>query len=154
MVTIIRTDSRNQDFIDLVRLLDADLAVRDGSEHAFYAQFNTIDKLRHVIVAYDGAVPVGCGAIKEYAPGIAEIKRMFTLPERRGTGVATTVLAGLEEWARSLSYGTCILETGKKQPEAIALYTKCGYSPIPNFGQYAGVENSVCFAKSIRQGGV
>ncbi len=149
MVTIIKTDSRNQDFVDLVRLLDADLAERDGSEHVFYAQFNTIDTLRHVIVAYEGAVPVGCGAIKEYAPGIAEIKRMYTVPGRRGMGVASTVLAGLEEWATSLSYGRCILETGKKQPEAIALYSKCGYTIIPNFGQYAGVENSVCFEKDL-----
>ncbi|MDQ2692245.1 MAG: GNAT family N-acetyltransferase, partial [Chloroflexota bacterium] len=92
----------------------------------------------------------GCGAIKEYSPGVVEVKRMYTSPESRGKGVATNVLSELEAWAGELSYGTCILETGKKQPEAIRLYQKNGYKVIPNYGQYAEVENSLCFEKIIR----
>ena len=149
MITLVRTDSTNQDFIDLVKRLDADLAKRDGGEHLFYAQYNTIDKIKYVVVAYEDDQPVACGAIKEYSPGVMEVKRMYTSPESRGKGVATKVLSELEAWAGELSYETCILETGKKQPEAIGLYQKNGYQIIPNYGQYADVENSLCFEKSI-----
>jgi GNAT superfamily N-acetyltransferase len=93
---------------------------------------------------------VGCGAIKEYAPNTMEIKRMYTLPESRGKGIASKVLTELEIWAAELSYEKCILETGKKQPEAIGLYKKNGYKLIPNYGQYAEIENSVCFEKDIK----
>ena len=150
MIEILRTDSTNQDFVDLVKHLDADLAERDGKEHSFFAQFNKIDKIKHVVVAYDNGKPVGCGAIKEYAPAIMEVKRMYTSPDSRGNGVASTVLKELETWAAEMSYEKCILETGKKQPEAIGLYKKNGYTLIPNYGQYAEVENSVCFEKALQ----
>ena len=150
-IQLIRTDSDNADFVGLVRLLDADLAERDGDEHSFYAQFNKIDKIRHVVVAYVDEKPVGCGAIKEYAPLTVEVKRMYVSPENRGIGIATMVLCELEKWADELSYKRCILETGKKQPEAIRLYEKNNYQIIPNYGQYAAVENSVCFEKLIPQ---
>jgi GNAT superfamily N-acetyltransferase len=150
MIRIIRTDSDNPDFIDLVKHLDADLAERDGDDHSFYAQFNKINKIKYVVVAYENSKPVGCGAIKEYAPNTMEIKRMYTLPENRGKGIASKVLTELEIWAAELSYEKCILETGKKQPEAIALYKKNGYKLIPNYGQYVEAENSVCFEKDIK----
>ena len=150
MIRILRNSSEHQDFIELVRRLDADLAERDGKDHSFYAQFNKIDKIKHVVLAYEEDQPVGCGAIKEYAPNVMEIKRMYTLPESRGKGVASKVLQELEAWAAELACEKCILETGKKQPEAIALYEKNGYIVIPNYGQYADVENSVCFEKSIK----
>jgi putative acetyltransferase len=149
MISIIRTDSDNQDFIELVKHLDADLAERDGNEHSFYAQFNKIDKIKYVVVAYENNKPVGCGAIKEYAPNTMEIKRMYTSPQNRGKGIASKILTELEIWAAELSYEKCILETGKKQPEAIGLYKKIGYKLIPNYGQYAGIENSFCFEKDI-----
>lgn len=149
MIRIIRTDSDNQDFVGLVRYLDADLAVRDGTEHSFYSQFNEIDTIKYVVVAYDNGKPVGCGAIKEFNQSTMEIKRMYTAPGSRGKGIATEVLTELEVWATELSYEKCILETGKRQPEAIALYKKNGYKRIPNYGQYAEMENSLCFEKAI-----
>ncbi|HEY0429266.1 MAG TPA: GNAT family N-acetyltransferase [Pyrinomonadaceae bacterium] len=148
-INLLRTDSDNADFRKLVALLDLDLQIRDGAEHAFYAQFNKIDKIREVIVAYAGETAIGCGAFKEYAPGVAEIKRMFVLPDSRGRGIAGKILAELEAWAKELNFSECILETGLKQPEAIGLYQKSGYEIFPNFGQYAGVENSVCMRKAI-----
>lgn len=150
MIKIIRTNSDDQDFIDLVKSLDVDLAERDGNDHPFYAQFNKIDKIKYVVVAYENGKPIGCGAIKEYAPTTMEIKRMYTLPERRGKGIATKVLTELEKWATELSYEKCILETGRKQPEAIRLYKKNGYKLIPNYGQYSEIENSVCFEKVVK----
>ena len=149
MVRIVRTDSGNSDFVALVKLLDADLAVRDGAEHLFYAQFNKIDRLNHVVVAYENEVPVGCGALKEYEPNTMEVKRMYVAPASRGQGIATAVLTALENWATELSYRKCVLETGKKQPEAIALYRRQGYQISPNYGQYKDVENSVCFEKEL-----
>ena len=149
MIRIVRTDSDNRDFVDLVKQLDVYLAERDGPEHAFYAQFNKIDMIKFVVVVYKNDQPAGCGAIKQYMPDIVEIKRMYTSPESRGKGVATIVLTELERWASELSFKKCILETGKRQPEAIRLYEKNGYSHIPNFGQYTDVENSVCFEKIL-----
>ncbi|WP_320018420.1 GNAT family N-acetyltransferase [Labilibaculum manganireducens] len=149
MIEIQRTNSENKDFIDLVRFLDADLEIRDGEDHAFYSQFNKLDHIKYVVLAYDKGEPVGCGAIKEYEPNIMEIKRMFVLPEYRGRGVASKVLKELENWTRELLFEKCILETGVKQPEAIGLYQKNGYHFIPNYGQYAGVKESVCFEKPV-----
>ncbi|MDQ3042502.1 MAG: GNAT family N-acetyltransferase [Acidobacteriota bacterium] len=149
MINLVRTNSDNSDFRELVILLDAELQIRDGDEHSFYAQFNKIDKIRHVVVAYEDGEAAGCGAIKEYAEGVTEIKRMFVRAERRGRGIAGKILAELETWAKELNFSECVLETGLKQPEAIALYQKSGYKTIPNYGQYAGVENSVCMKKLI-----
>ncbi|RDC65488.1 GNAT family N-acetyltransferase [Adhaeribacter pallidiroseus] len=147
--TFIRTDSSNPDFQKLVALLDQDLAIRDGAEHAFYAQYNKINLIKHAVVAYQQEVPVGCGAIKAYDDQTTEVKRMYVLPEYRGQGIAAIILAALEKWAHELGYASCILETGKKQPEAIRLYQKSGYNQIPNYGQYAGVENSICLIKNL-----
>src|SRR5438045_5825982 len=104
MIKIIRTDSDNQDFIVLVKYLDAYLAEKDGDEHSFYSQFNKIDKIKYAVVAYEDDMPVGCGAIKEYTPSTMEVKRMYTLPESRGKGIATKVLTELETWATELGY--------------------------------------------------
>lgn len=149
MIHIVRTDSNNQDFIELVKLLDADLAIRDGDDHAFYDQFNKLDRIKHALVLYDNEKPVGCGAIKAYEPKIMEIKRMYTLSESRGKGFAIKILSELEKWATELNYEKCILETGNKQPEAISLYKKNGYTRIANYGQYTLVENSLCFQKQL-----
>lgn len=149
MITILRTGSDHPDFVGLVKLLDAELAARDGADHAFYAPFNTIDKIKHALVAYEDERPVGCGAIKPLAPDTIEVKRMYVSEASRKKGIAMKILRALEDWAREMSFSKCVLETGKRQPEAIALYRKSGYTPIPNYGQYAGVENSLCFRKEL-----
>lgn len=146
---LIRTNSDNSNFVELVKQLDADLAVRDGDEHSFYAQYNKIDKIKYVVVAYENELAVGCGAIKEFDSDSVEVKRMYTLPEMRGKGIASKILTELEKWAIELNYKKCVLETGKRQPEAISCYSKNGYQIIPNYGQYAGKENSVCFEKQL-----
>ena len=149
MIQCIRTNSENEDFQKLVRELDAELGVRDGADHSFYDQFNKINNIKYAVVAYDHETPVGCGAIKEYSPDTMEVKRMYVPLARRGEGIATIVLKMLEQWAADLKYKKCLLETGKRQPEAIELYKKNGYRIVPNFGQYENVENSVCFEKIL-----
>ncbi|KJJ37973.1 GNAT family N-acetyltransferase [Aequorivita vladivostokensis] len=148
---LLRTDSNNPDFVELVKQLDADLAIRDGEDHAFYDQFNKLDAIKHTVVAYNEANrAVGCGAIKQFETETMEVKRMFVPLEERGKGIAGEILRELEIWAKELGNDKCILETGIKQPEAISLYKKSGYRFTDNYGQYAGVENSVCFAKLLK----
>ena len=145
---LLRTNSENQDFIQLVKMLDEYLAFMDGDDHAFYDQFNKIDSLQHCIVLFEEENPVGCGAIKGYDDETAEIKRMFAIPEFRGKGYASAILNELEQWAKELQFKKVILETGTGQKEAIKLYTKT-YQQIENYGQYKDVETSVCFSKQL-----
>lgn len=149
MISFKRTTSDDPDFVTLVRLLDAELNVIDGAEHAFYAQFNKIDKIKHVVVAYEDNTLVACGAIKTFDENTMEVKRMYTSEGCRGNGIASKVLIELEIWARELNYEKCVLETGVRQPDAIRLYGKNGYCSIPNYGQYINVENSRCFEKRL-----
>ena len=149
MINLIRTNSEHADFIRLVQLLDADLGVRYGHHQEFYSQFNKLDTIHHVIIVYRDEDAVACGAIRKYSNDTVEIKRMFVDARHRGQGVGKIVLDSLESWARELSYSYCILESGNKQPEALALYERAGYYFISNYGQYAGDENSVCMKKQI-----
>ena len=149
MIRLLRTDSGHADFQALVVELDRYLAKTDGDEHAFYSQYNKSDGLRYVVLAYDGDKAVGCGAIKHFADDVMEVKRMYVHPDARGQGVATLVLRELENWTTELSYKKCLLETGVKQLEAVALYRKNAYEVVPNYGQYEGMENSICFEKTI-----
>jgi GNAT superfamily N-acetyltransferase len=132
----IRTDSKHKDFITLVQQLDLDLSIRDGEDHDFYNQFNSIDKINNVILVYKNRIPIGCGAFNLYEGQIMEIKRMFTLPAHRGKGVASEILNSLEKWANELQFTSAILETGIMQPEAIELYKKNNYRITENYGVY------------------
>jgi len=133
----------------LVKQLDASLKITDGDEHDFYNQFNSIDTLKHIVVAYMENQPIGCGAFKKFNQNSVEIKRMFTLPQSRGKGIATLILKELENWASDLDYSSCILETGIRQTEAVILYKKNFYNITSNYGQYVGIKNSLCFEKKI-----
>jgi putative acetyltransferase len=150
MIKFVKTNAENADFLALVKRLDATLKITDGVDHVFYSQFNKVDNIKHILVAYDNKVPVGCGAIKAYSDTSMEVKRMFVDETKRGEGLGLEILTRLEKWAAQLGCDSCILETGKRQVDAIALYKKAGYAVIENYGQYSGVENSVCFEKKIK----
>lgn len=149
MYTLKRTNSDNQDFQKLVFELDKDLAIKNGATNSFFAQYNKIDLIKHVVVAYEASTAVGCGAIKEYESGVMEVKRMFVLPDTRGKGIAGKILAELQVWTKELGYNKCVLETGDKMIEAIGLYKKNNFKIIPNYGQYATIASSICFEKAI-----
>ncbi|MEJ5996386.1 GNAT family N-acetyltransferase [Pedobacter sp. Du54] len=149
MISLIRTTSEHPDFVELVKLLDAYLAIIDGAEHSFYAQFNKIDMLKNVVVAFENGEAVGCGAFKPFESDKVEMKRMFVKEKMRGKKIAYQVLNELEQWAAALGFHHYVLETGIRQSAAISLYHKAGYQIIPNYGQYIGVENSVCFGKKL-----
>lgn len=149
MIILKRTTSDHPDFEKLVLLLDKYLAILDGDDHAFYAQFNKSSALKNALIAYQDETPVGIGAYKEFE-NAAEMKRMYVLPEQRGKGIATQILIELEQWAKEEGYTTSLLETGQLQKDAIALYTKLGYEKTDNFGPYIGVDNSVCMRKTLK----
>ena len=144
-----RTNSENKNFINLVKDLDAYLKITDGDEHEYYNQFNNIDVLKHVVVVCFNEVPVGCGAIKKFDVTSVEIKRMFVSLDKRGSGIAQKIVAELENWAKELGFQKTVLETGKRQVEAVKFYKKCDYKIIPNYGQYTSMENSICFEKTL-----
>lgn len=146
---LVQTNQTSKDFQQLVALLDAELAIRDGDDHDFYHQFNGIDALDHVVVAYSNNKAMGCGAFKVHNKQQVEIKRMYVMPAARKKGYAAAILSALETWATDIGFGEAILETGKAQIEALSFYPKQGYLVIPNFPPYIGIDNSVCFSKPL-----
>jgi GNAT superfamily N-acetyltransferase len=101
-----------------------------------------------VALAPDGA-PLGCGGLRQVDESSGEVKRMYVVPEHRGTGVASAVLAGLEAHARALGWTRLRLETGDAQPDAVAFYTKHGYRPVARFGHYVDSPTSLCFGRDL-----
>jgi GNAT superfamily N-acetyltransferase len=101
------------------------------------------------LVARCDGRPVGCGAIRPLAPGVAEVKRMFVVPEARGHGIGRAILEKIESLAKSFGYRSVRLETGTKQPEAISLYQSAGYHRAPCYGPYRQNPLSVCFEKEL-----
>ena len=99
---LLRTDHNHPDFKNLVEMLNQELSDRDGEDHAFYIQFNGLENLGQVVLAYEGNVAIGCGAFKLFDTGKVEIKRMYTPPVCRQKGTATQVLKELEVWAKEL----------------------------------------------------
>ena len=143
-----RTNSEDLDFINLVKELDLYLALKDGEEHSYYAQFNKISAIQNCLVLFENGEALGCGAIKYFSENVAEVKRMYVKPEFRNKGFASLILTELENWAKELGFEKTILETGKRQTEAVKLYSK-SYSITPNYGQYKNMENSICFEKDL-----
>lgn len=144
-----RTNSQNIDFSKLIVQLDANLASRNGEMQEYFNQFNKLDNIKHVIIAYVNETAVGCGAIKQFDSQSVEVKRMFVSEEFRGKGIAHKILSELENWAKELGYESTVLETSNVQIEAVGLYSKSGYTVTENYGQYAGIETSICFRKEL-----
>lgn len=149
-LTVLRTEPGNKDFLSLTNLLDDVLSRNDGEDHPFFAQFNKANDLDKAVLIYSDNIPVSCGAIKKYSDSTAEIKRMYVKPEYRGKGIAKKTLHELEYWASELNYTECILETGKDLVAAVGLYKESGYEVISNYGQYKGIDKSICFRKILR----
>ena len=151
MLTLKRTDSNDKDFHWLVEQLNRYLDERYGELQVFYNQFNQIDNIPNVVIAYLDSEPAGCGCFKKFDEQAAEVKRMFARENSRGKGVGAAVLTELEKWAAELGYTAMVLEHGNKQPEASKLYQRQGYAIIPNYGQYIGMEEtSICMRKILR----
>ena len=101
------------------------------------------------VVGFADGEPVASGGFRRHSEQVAEIKRMYVVEDRRGVGYARRLLAELEARAAAVGYRRIVLETGLRQPEAIALYESSGYQPIEGFGFYADQALSRSFAKDL-----
>jgi len=146
----IRTTSENSDFRKMVNALDEDLNLRNGDIQRQYDKYNQIDKIKHAIVIYWEGKPVGCGCFKRFDDHTVEMKRMFVLPVMRGKQLAARMLQELEKWAVEEGNTTAVLETGRRQVEAQRLYSVAGYCRTENYGQYVGMEDSICYRKELK----
>ena len=150
MTKFVRTTSENADFRKLINALDEDLYLRNGEAQLQYRQYNQVDLIDHVVVVYFEEKPVGCGCFKKFDDTTVELKRMFVLAEMRGKQLAAQMLQELEKWAVEEGNTAAVLETGYRQVEAIRLYTVAGYSLMENYGQYIGMEDSICYRKEFK----
>lgn len=102
------------------------------------------------LLAYAGALPVACGALRPLDADTAEVRRMYVLKPMRRGGLARTMLAALEQAALRMGYRRLRLETGNLQHAAMRLYEACGFAHIAPFGEYVGDPLSVCYEKRLR----
>jgi len=147
----IYTDGCNQDFIELCHLLDNHLNEIAGGERnrAQYIQYNTLEDVHDVVLAYNDNVPVGCASFKFYKNGVAEVKRVFIKEEFRGKGISKELMRLLEKRAIEKGFCKLILETGEPLFEAMGLYNQLGYLITENYGQYKDLKESICMQKSL-----
>ena len=149
MIILQRTTSDSSQFKILTEKLDHELKLIYGSSQDEFDQYNIMNGLDTVVIAYINETPVGCGCFKKFDTSSAELKRMFVDTNYRGQGIGSAVLTELENWAKEIKYSSMVLETGTVQQDAIKLYQKHGYQIIPNFDPYIGNELSICFEKSL-----
>lgn len=136
----------------LIAELDADLTARypnPEDNHLDLAPEEVGESRGVFLIARLGGVAVGCAALRDIGGGDGEIKRMYVSPTARGRGIGGLLLAELERRARSLGMRRLVLETGEKQPEALRLYERTGFAPIPRFGKYVYTTASLCLAKDL-----
>lgn len=153
MTTIKRTNSNDPDFVRLVDELNKYLANIFGVRQQYYDRLNVINNSSTVVVAYVNDETAGCGCLREFDAETIEVKRMFVTERYRGKGIGSHILVELEKWAREFGYKNIILETGTSLKEAIALYKKGGYQVTENWGEYVGIETSVCMKKTLENAG-
>jgi GNAT superfamily N-acetyltransferase len=149
-IKFIRSTSVNPDFMSMVNALDEDLNQRNGDIQRQYDQYNKIDHINHAIVIYVDGEPVGCGCFKRFDDQTVEMKRMFVFPEMRGKQLAAQMLHELEKWAIEEGNTSAVLETGRRQVEAQRLYSIAGYFRTENYGQYLGMDDSLCYRKELK----
>ena len=102
----------------------------------------------YTVIALDGDEVVGHSALRPFEEKL-EVKKVFVVPSRRGAGVARALLADLEEYAQARGVASLVLQTGRLQGDAVALYEKIGYVAIPRFGEYLNVPGALCFEKQL-----
>ncbi|MEO6028197.1 MAG: GNAT family N-acetyltransferase [Candidatus Binatia bacterium] len=137
---------------ELITSLNAELLGRYPEEGATHFRLDPTEVgpgRGAFLVAYRTDAAIGCGAVRRIEEGVAEIKRMYVVPAARRGGVAATILTGLEAEARMLGATRLVLETGERQPEAVALYRRAGFVVIPRFGEYVDSPLSLCMAKAL-----
>lgn len=151
MIDIIRTNSNDKRFKNLILELDNDLISRYTDEKYKFDINIEINELKTAVIAQITNIPVGCGCFKEIDENTVEIKRMYVNPYFRGFGVASMIIESITRWATELLYSDAVLEIGTKQPEAIKLYEKHGFSRIPTFEPYTDMADRICMGKRLQK---
>lgn len=141
------------DHPDAVRLRDAmtaEVAAKYAEDRAAANRDGTMaidpDSIVMTGLIYEGEEPIAHVALRRLG-GDVEIKRMYVVPDRRGTGLAEELIVGAEQAARDDGARRVILHTGTRQHAAIALYRRRGYTEIPVYPPYVGLPHSLCFEK-------
>jgi putative acetyltransferase len=152
-ILIQQDDPHGETATQLVRELSAEIARRysdlgDDGSGSFNPNDALVPRSVFVVARLDGQ-PVGCGALRPIDSGSAEVKRMFVAASARRLGIGRGILAKLERLAGEFGYHVIRLETGDRQPEAIALYERYGFYRIPPFGKYVDNPVSICFEKRV-----
>lgn len=147
-----RTDILSATAQQLIAALNAELEARYPEEGANFFRLDSEEVAEGrgaFLVAWLDEKPVGCGAVRMIEPVVAEIKRMYVDPSLRGRRIGRQIVLALEAHAIGLGAKSIVLETGPRQPEALALYSRAGFTEIPLYGEYVGSKFSVCMAKDL-----
>ena len=148
-LTVNREDPRSATAAALVADLCDELSRRYGRPPSPYTMDEAAGPRAGFVVARWNGEPVGCGALRRIDEATVEVKRMYVAPAARRHGIARRVLSELERLAAAHGYARVILETGTRQPEALALYEAAGYQRTANYGRYVGNPEAVCFEKRL-----
>jgi GNAT superfamily N-acetyltransferase len=137
----------------LVERVQQEYVVRYGGRDAAVvdpAEFSP--PLGLFLVAEVDGRPAGCGGWRSCGDGVAEVKRMYVEPAFRRRGIAALVLTELERTAAAAGHRQLVLNSGARQPEALALYDRVGYTPVPGYGVYADAPDAVFLGKALAAG--
>jgi ribosomal protein S18 acetylase RimI-like enzyme len=149
-IKIVDTDNSHPDFVALTKRLDDEFIHIYGEDvMQNYNPHNVLDGIFHALVVYCDGVAAACGGIKRFDDSSVEIKRIFVMPHRRKLGLGELVVQRLEELARADGYKRAVLETAADMEAAQALYRKCGFYSMKNYGPYAEDELCVCMEKRL-----
>ncbi|WP_394834673.1 GNAT family N-acetyltransferase [Pendulispora rubella] len=152
-LSVRRADLTSDEAATLIRALNHELASmysEPGANHFHLDPAQVTGARGAYVIAYVEDEPAGCGAVRAFDDGTAELKRMFVVPRWRALGISRHILHTLEEHAAGIGVKRMLLETGTRQKEALSLYERAGYSRIPLFGEYIHSPlTSVCMAKTL-----
>jgi putative acetyltransferase len=152
-IQVRREDITSATATALILALNAETSARYPEEGACHFQLDPNEVAEGTgafMVAFSRGQPIGCGAVRKLDADTAEFKRMYVTPEARGRKVGRAIVMALEAESRRLGVTRIVLETGVRQPEALALYAATGFERIPAFGDYVGCPLSICMAKKLR----
>jgi putative acetyltransferase len=152
-VTVQRAELTSPTALELISALNAELSgmyPEPGATHFALDPAQVAMGRGAFLVAYRDKTAVGCGAMRLIDPATAELKRMYVIPTLRGAGIGWRLLLALEAEAVRLGAERLVLETGVRQTDALALYGRCGFEPIPLYGEYClSPDTSICLGKRL-----